>query len=254
MVASGTSQSSLEKWTTQFLSDVPAGSGPPTAQTKYYGGENRVYSTLGNALTIAFNAPVLKPEYTVIGYLLSGESTIKWSPGSSFLSQAVAGVPGVTAVTKHVTYTDAGLLYITLSGSAGALENAGKVAVDAVNRLAAVKADDIKKAIAQAKFDVLAAEEDRFAGLEAVGQAVIKGAGAPQVEGAVKGLEAVTLESVKKVGYTPPSAPELQVTYVHGCFIGCQGDARGKGLFRSRRRPACAPVRRGYRLERVGWG
>ncbi|KAL0637644.1 ubiquinol-cytochrome c reductase core subunit 1 [Maublancomyces gigas] len=198
VVASGASQSALEKWTTEFLSDVPAGPGPPIVQAKYYGGENRVYSTLGNALTIAINAPALKPEYAVIGYLLGGESTIKWSSGSSILSRAVAELPGVTAVTKHSAYTDAGLIYITLSGPAGALTQAGRLAVDAVSKLATVKAEDIKKAIAQAKFDVLATAEHQFIGLEAVGQAVIKSAGAPQVEATVKGLEAVTPDSVKK--------------------------------------------------------
>lgn len=217
VVASGASQSALEKWTTEFLSDVPAGPGPPIVQAKYYGGENRLYSTLGNALTIAISAPVSKPEYAVIGYLLGGESTIKWSSGSSILSRAVAVLPGVTAVTKHSAYTDAGLIYITLSGPAGALTQAGRLAVDAVSKLATVKAEDIKKAIAQAKFDVLATAEHQFMGLEAVGQAAIKSAEAPQAEATVKGLEAVTLDSVKKVGYTlllPPFSLELRGTNV----------------------------------------
>lgn len=255
VIASGAPQSALEKWTTEFLSDVPAGPGPSTIPAKYYGGENRVYSTLGNALTIAFpgsaSAPNFKPEYTVIAYLLGGESTIKWSPGSSILSQAVASIPSVTAIAKNVAYTDAGLLYITLSGPADALTQAGKAVVDAVSKLATVKAEDVKKAIAQAKFDVYAAAEDRFVGLEAVGQAVIKSAGAPQIEGTVKGLEAVTLESVKNVSYTlPPLRP--RGTNVPGCVIGCQIDSCGKGLFRSRWRPVRAPVRRGNWLEGVG--
>lgn len=213
VIASGAPQSSLEKWTTEFLSDVPAGPGPSTIPAKYYGGENRVYSTLGNALTIAFagsaSTPKFKPEYTILAYLLGGESTIKWTPGSSILSQAVASIPNVTAVAKHAAYTDAGLLYITLSGPATALTQAGKAVVDAVARLATVKAEDVKKAIAQAKFDVLAAAEDRFVGLEMVGQAVINSAAAPQVAGTVNSLEAVTLETVKNVRYnnTPPSHP-----------------------------------------------
>lgn len=71
----------------------------------------------------------------------------------------------------------------------------------AINSLASVKPEDVKKAIAQAKFDVLAAAEDRSAGLELVGQSVIASGKAPQVEDVVKALEAVTVDSVKKVGF-----------------------------------------------------
>lgn len=255
VIASGAPQSALEKWTAEFLSDVPTGPGPSTIPAKYYGGQNRVYSTLGNAVTIAFagsaSVPNFKPEFTVIAYLLGGESTIKWSPGSSILSQAVAGIPNVAVVAKHVAYTDAGLLYITLSGPADALAQASRAVVDAVTKLATVKEEDIKKAIAQAKFDVLAAAEDRFVGLEAVGQALIKSAGAPQVEGTVKGLEAVTLESVKNVRYSPPSLG-LRRANTHDCVIGCQNDPCRKGLFCGRWGLICAPVCRGNRFEGVG--
>lgn len=205
VIASGAPQSALEKWTSEFLADVPAGTGPSTIPAKYHGGENRTYSTHGNALAIAFpgsaSAPNFKAEYTVLAYLLGGETTIKWSPGSSILAQATAAIPGVVAVAKHAAYTDAGLLYITLSGPPTALTQAGKAVVDAINGLSGVKAEDVKKAITQAKFDVLAAAEDRFVGLEAVGQAVIKSGKAPQVEDTVKSLEGVTLDSVKNVGF-----------------------------------------------------
>ncbi|RPB15560.1 LuxS/MPP-like metallohydrolase [Morchella conica CCBAS932] len=202
IVASGAPQAALEKWTKEFLADVPAGNGPSTTPAKYYGGENRVYTPVGNALTIAFpgsaGAPKFQPEYTVLAYLLGGQSTIKWSTGSSLLSQTTAGIQGVSAVAKHSAYTDAGLLHITISGPASALKSAGTAAVKAINELANVKAEDVKKAIAQAKYDVLAAIEDRSIGLEVIGQAVIASGSAPQVADTVKGLEGVTLDAVKK--------------------------------------------------------
>lgn len=220
VIASGAPQAALGKWINEFLSDVPAGNGPSTTPAKYYGGENRVYSSFGNALTIAFpgsaGAPHFKAEYTVLAYLLGGESTIKWNPGSSALSQAVASIPNVSAVAKHIAYTDAGLLYITVTGVAGSLTEAGSSVVKAINSLSNVNAEDVKKAIAQAKFDVLAAAEDRFIGLEAVGQSVIASGKPPQVESTVKGLEGVTLDAVKNVRLSPliPYCLGLSYSYV----------------------------------------
>lgn len=115
------------------------------------------------------------------------------------LAQATAGIPGVSAVARHSAYTDAGLLHVTVSGPAGALTQAGRSVVEAVKGLKGVGAEAVQRAIAQAKFDTLAAAEDRFVGLEEVGQAVIASGRAPQVEGRVKALEGVTVESVKKV-------------------------------------------------------
>ena len=203
VVASGASQAELEKWTSQFLTEVPTGTGIASSPTKYFGGENRTYNNSGDAIVIGFpgsqGGPTFKPETSVIAYLLGGQASTKWNAGTSTLSQAVAQLPGVKAIAKHTAYSDAGLLTITVTGPQSLLAAAGTQVAQAISGLATVKAEDVKKAINQAKFDVLAAAEDRSVGLELVGQSVIASGKAPQVEDVVKALEGVTVESIKTV-------------------------------------------------------
>jgi len=203
IVASGALQPVLEKWTAEFFKELPSGAGPAVAPAKYYGGENRLFSPHGDAIVIAFpgsaSAPFPKAEYTVLAYLLGGGASIKWNTGMSLLSQAVSDIPHTTAVAKHVAYTDAGLLYVTIEGPGSALTQAGKNVVSAIKSLEEAKLEDVKRAIALAKFDVLAAAEDRSIGLESVGQTVIASGKAPQVESVVKALDGVTAEAVKAV-------------------------------------------------------
>jgi ubiquinol-cytochrome c reductase core subunit 2 len=203
VVASGAPQAELEKWTSQFFADVPQGNGVSSPVSQYFGGENRYYGTCGNALVIAFpgsqGGPSFKPEFSVLAYLLGGQAGTKWNVGTSLLSQAVGPIAGVKAVAKHSAYSDAGLLSVTITGPQEQLTKAGQEVVKAINSLANVKAEDVKKAIAQAKFDVLAGAEDRSTGLELVGQSVIASGKAPQVDETVKALEGVTVNAVQKV-------------------------------------------------------
>jgi ubiquinol-cytochrome c reductase core subunit 2 len=203
VVASGAPQSALEKWTSEFFGEVPSGASLPTIPTKYYGGQNRIYSTRGDALVIAFPGssgfPSFAAEYSVLSCLLGGETAVKWNAGLSALSRAVSDIPNTTAVAQHIAYSDAGLLYIAITGPASELTGAGKKAVEAFKSLATVKPEDLKKAIALAKFNALAAAEDRTAGLEAVGQSVIANGKVPLVGDTVKAIEAVTAVTIKTV-------------------------------------------------------
>ena len=208
VVATGAPQAELEKWTSQFFADVPAGNGLPATQTKYFGGENRTYSAVGDAIVIAFpgsqGGAAAKAEFSVLAYLLGGEASTKWNAGTSIISQAVANLAGVKAVARHAAYSDAGLLSITITGPQNTLAGAAQEIVKAINGLANVKPEDIKKAIAQAKFDVLSKAEHRSADAELVGQSVIASGQAPQVVEAVKALDAVTANSIKSVSFYPP--------------------------------------------------
>jgi len=200
VVASGAPQPDLEKWTAEFFNELPSGVGPAVAPAQYYGGENRLFSPHGDAIVIAFpGSASAQAEYTVLAHLLGGEASIKWNTGMSLLSQTVLDIPHTTAVAKHVSYTDAGLLYVAIEGPGSALTQAGKNVVSAIKSLGEAKPEDIKRAIALAKFGVLAAAEDRSIGLESVGQTVIASGKAPQVESIVKALDGVTASAVKAV-------------------------------------------------------
>lgn len=203
LVASGASHADLNKWTTEFFKGLKDGSKVTSQATKYYGGEARVNSTAGSSYVVAFpgtpSSPNFKAEYKVLTHLLGGETAVKWNAGFSLLSRAVAEFPGVSAVAKQQHFTDAGLLYITVEGPDALLEKAGPAVVKALHDAANVTEEDVKKAKAQAKFDVLAEVEDRSIGLELVGQSLLQNGTAPQVDAVVKAIDSVTVESVKKV-------------------------------------------------------
>ena len=215
VVASGAdSTAEVSKWVGQFFTDIPAtaGTGPfaplPAQPTQYFGGEERVDSLAGNAMVIAFPGSSAfgtvgyKPAFSVLASLLGGESSVKWSPGSSLLSQATQNVPGVHISTKEASYSDAGLLYITVSGkNAASVSQASKNVAETLKKVAAgqVTSEDIKKAIAQAKFRALEAGQSLSAGVEATGSALIHGTKPFQIAQVGQSIEKVTEQQVKEV-------------------------------------------------------
>lgn len=219
LVASGAPHAELNKWTTEFFKDLKTGSKVSSPVTKYFGGEARVNSAAGSSYIIAFPgtpaSPDFKAEYKVLAHLLGGEAAVKWNSGASLLSRAVAEFPGVSAVAKQQHFTDAGLLYITVEGPDSLLEKAGQAVVNAINDVAKVSEEEVKKAIAQTKFDVLSKVEGRSIVLELVGQSLLQNGTAPQVDAVVRAIEAVTADSVKKVHHLLFHLPSLVTLLIH---------------------------------------
>lgn len=212
VVANGASHIELSKWLQTFFSDwpdLPPADLPPTdtPPSKYYGGEERIAHDAGNNLIIAFPGSssfvgdAYKPELSVLAALLGGDSTIKWSPGFSLLSKAVSAYSNIHATTTHSTYSDAGLLSISLSGKAKDIRVASKEVVKTLKAVASgdVRKEDIKKAIASAKFKTLEAGESIATGIELTGAGLVKGGEAFQIDDLGKSLSEVTEEQVKKV-------------------------------------------------------
>ncbi|KAL2360398.1 hypothetical protein RJZ56_006737 [Blastomyces dermatitidis] len=213
VIASGANSADLSKLVGQIFSDVPAAStttGPfsPRAYepTKYYGGEERIASKAGNAIVIAFpgssaagSGTSYKPELAVISALLGGQSTIKWSPGSSLLAKATEAFSDVSVSTNNATYSDAGLLYVTVSGKAQSVAAASKSVIKAIQNLAAgnVSSEEIKKATALAKFRALEAGEIAALSLEFAGSRLVHGNNAVQFTEVGQGIEKVTEQQVK---------------------------------------------------------
>lgn len=212
VVANGTSHTELSKWLQEFFSDWP--NSPPadlrpidTPPSKYYGGEERIAHDSGNNLLIAFPGSssfvgnAYKPELSVLTELLGGDSTIKWSPGFSLLSKAVSAYSSIQVTTTHSTYSDAGLLSISLSGKAKDIRAASKEVVKTLKAVASgdVRKEDISKAIASAKFKTLEAGESIATGIELTGAGLVNSEGAFQIDDLGKRLSEVTEEQVKKV-------------------------------------------------------
>jgi ubiquinol-cytochrome c reductase core subunit 2 len=210
VVANGVNPTELSKWTGEFFEDYPT-SGEVTklhsTTSKYFGGEERISHDSGNSMVIAFpgssslTGSSYKPETAVLAALLGGQSSIKWSSGFSLLSNAIPGHLGVTVSTTHASYSDAGLLCITLNGSANGIRGASAEVAKALNSIAAgkVSKEDISKAVALAKFRALEAEQEIAHSLELTGSALIHGGNTFQMNEAAKSIGSVSAEQVAKV-------------------------------------------------------
>ncbi|KAK4101850.1 ubiquinol-cytochrome C reductase complex CORE protein 2 precursor [Parathielavia hyrcaniae] len=210
VVADGASETGLAKWIEPFFKSVPAqseSSSLSTSASKYYGGEQRIARTSGNSLVIAFPGAALganQPEIAVLVGLLGGESTIKWSPGFSLLSTATAAAPGATAKATNLAYSDAGLLAIQISGAAAAVRKAAEKSVKALQAVAdgGVSKENLVKAIAKAKFNLLSGSEVSGTGLVHAGANMIHGGKPLQVAETVKALEGVNADKLKAAAKT----------------------------------------------------
>ena len=214
IVANGVDHQELKKWVGEFYSDVPQS--PPsdfklqgTAPTKYYGGEERIAHDAGNTIVIAFpgsgsvTGNSYKPEAQVLAALLGGQSNIKWTPGFSLLSKATEDYPQAHIATEHHTYSDAGLLTISISGNAQQVRGASQKVVETLKNVAAgrVSKEDIVKAVATAKFKALESGQSMDTGIELTGAGLIQGGKPFQIDELGKTIGAVTEDQVKKVSY-----------------------------------------------------
>lgn len=208
VVANSVESGELSKWVGEFFTDIPSTSrvSIQSPQTKYYGGEERIAHAGGNAIVLAFsgsslpNGDFYKPEISVLAALLGGQSTIKWSPGFSLLSKASAKYPGAQINTNSAIYSDAGLLTVTINGSAKDVGGAAAEAVKALEQIAqGVSKEEFTKAKALAKFKELEFGQNISAAIELTGSGLVQSSKLYQIDEVAKGYEAVTEESVKKV-------------------------------------------------------
>lgn len=213
LVASGPNSAELNKWVGQFFKDAPTGNASsqynvlPSQASKYYGGEQRIASKIGNSVVIAFpgssafGTAGYKAEASVLAALLGGESTIKWTPGFSLLSQATKGFNNLRVSTQNNAYSDAGLFTVTLTGAADQIAAASQNVVDALKKAAAgeVASEEIKKAAALAKFRALESVQTLETGLEATGSGLVHGNKPYQINEIAQALENVTEQQVKEV-------------------------------------------------------
>ena len=215
IVANGAEHGEVSKWVGEFFKDIPnsPASGVPTIQaeqTKYYGGEERIAHASGNSMILAFpgsssfTGGFYKPEISVLAALLGGESAIKWSPGFSLLSKATSDVSGVSVKTKSAIYSDAGLLYTQINGSAAGVADAARKIVETISAVAngQISKEDMDKAKAQAKYKELEFGQNVNNGIELTGSGLVSGNKAYQVDETAKLIDSVDEAKVKAVSHT----------------------------------------------------
>lgn len=208
LVADGAAPEALNKWVGQFFKDVPAtprsGQTLKTDASKYYGGEQRTSSSAGNSIVIAFpgaGRDSAKPEVAVLASLLGGQSTIKWAPGFSLLSKATAGTSGLTVSTSNLSYSDAGLLAIQLSGTAASVRKGAEETAKVLQNIANGNAsqEDVKKAIANAKFIALNEGQLRSTSVALTGTGIVNSGKAFEAASLAEAIDGVTADKLKTV-------------------------------------------------------
>jgi ubiquinol-cytochrome c reductase core subunit 2 len=209
IVANGADHGQLSNWVNQFFENVPAkpleNAFIGTEQSKYRGGEERIAHPSGNAMVIgfpgssSFTGKFYKPEIAVLGSLLGGESSIKWTSGFSILGNAKSGSARVH--TTSAIYSDAGLLYTVITGAAEDVAATSKAAVEAIKKIAAgeISKEQIQKAKASAKFKELENGQNIEAGLVLTGNGLISNSKAYQIDEVAKAIDAVSDAAVKDV-------------------------------------------------------
>ncbi|PHH66441.1 hypothetical protein CDD81_7496 [Ophiocordyceps australis] len=205
VVADGTSAEHLAKWVDQFFSNVPASSNSgqtlKTEPSKYYGGEQRLSHTAGNSMVIAFpgsNSNGSNPEMAVLAALLGGKPTIKWSPGFGLLSKAAAETRGLSAICRNLSYSDSGLVVVELSGAAAAVRRGAEHTVKAIKSIAdgSVSGEDVTRAIANAKFDLLDASQLQGPSMLLAGSGILNSGKPTELASLASAFESVTKDQL----------------------------------------------------------
>ena len=216
VVANGSDHQELSKWIHEFFTELEQ-SPPPdfpstgTEPTKYYGGEERIAHDSGNAMVVAFpgsgsaTGSSYKPESQVLAALLGGQSNIKWTPGFSLLSRATVAYPQAYVLTTHHTYSDAGLLTISMYGNANQIRKVSQEVVKAIRNVAAgnVTKEEIVKAVATAKFKALESGQNLNTGIELTGAGLVQRGKVFQIAELAKSIDTVTEDQIKKVSFIP---------------------------------------------------
>ncbi|KAI9661932.1 MAG: ubiquinol-cytochrome c reductase core subunit 1 [Bathelium mastoideum] len=209
IVANGAEHGELSKWVNEFFgnADVPQGTAFKSEQSKYRGGEERIaHGSAKNSVVIAFpgsssfTGGFYKPEIAVLSTLLGGQTSIKWSPGFSLLSKATAAFPTANIHTRSAIYSDAGLLYVLITGSANDVAGAAGEAAKAIRSVAEGKIDKelLSKAKALAKFKELEHGQNIKAGIELTGAGLVQQGKPYQLDESAKAIDSVTEAQVKK--------------------------------------------------------
>lgn len=162
VLGTGIDQVVLSKLVDKTLGSAPSAPALFTSPSTYFGGETRVESSHGGPQTVFIGYGIAGPSDPSIAALsayLSPAPALKWSNGLSPLS----GLPlGTSVQSVYLPYSDATLFGLLVQGTTTkGVKDAGKLVAKALKEAAAVKGDDLKKALAKAKFAAASSVDNR---------------------------------------------------------------------------------------------
>ena len=175
VVGSNVAPSTLQSLVGEFF--TASGSALSAPKTQYFGGEVRVpgaahHGPAHDTLVVAFEGQAAgKAELDVLRYILGGEAAVKWSAGTSPLSQLATATGSAQAF--NLAYSDAGLFGIVANGQTAEIEGLAAGALAALKAAAGgVSAEQLAQAVAKAKFAAASAFDGRVNSLELIGSQV----------------------------------------------------------------------------------
>lgn len=192
VVGSGIGSSTLTSLVNDFFtgSSASASSASKAAvdtssdgKSQYYGGDMRIPHTVhggsqqGQLLLGFQGGSASQPEYAVLRALLGGESSLKWSAGASPLAQistkagALPSNPAARAF--NLAYSDAGLFGIFVDAPTEKVKDIATESIQALKNIAkGAKEEEVKRAVAQAKFLAAQVLEQRLSAHQLVAHQV----------------------------------------------------------------------------------
>ncbi|RDB17516.1 Cytochrome b-c1 complex subunit 2, mitochondrial [Hypsizygus marmoreus] len=177
VIGTGIDPSVLTQLVEKSLGTAPAAGTTSSPASSYFGGESRTEAHGGpQTVFIGFGvAGVPSAELAVLAAHLSPEAAVKWSQG---LSPIAAAIPQGTSVQSvYLPYSDATLVGLLVQGgNAADVKAAGKAAVQALKSAASgISAEELKKAVAKAKFAAASAVDSRDGLVSVLGSKVLAG-------------------------------------------------------------------------------
>ncbi|EKM52276.1 uncharacterized protein PHACADRAFT_260537 [Phanerochaete carnosa HHB-10118-sp] len=196
VVGTGISQETLTRLLDKSLGKLSASSAPSSSASKYFGGETRVEGHGGpETVFIGFGttgAPAT--ELAVLTAHLSPKPSVKWSKGLSPIAAALPEGASVQAVL--LPYSDAALFGLLVQGAtAEEVKTAGQAAVKALKDAANVKDEELKRAVAKAKFFAASATDAKSGQVAAFGSKLLAGS-QPSLDEALSAFDNVNSSAV----------------------------------------------------------
>jgi len=203
VLGTGISQEALSKLVEKSLASLASSSaGVSSTPSTYFGGETRIENHEGpQTVFIGFGATgAPSAELAVLAAHLSPQPSVKWSQG---LSPIATSIPSTASVqTVLLPYSDATLFGFVVQGeTAEDVKTAAAAAVAALKAAGSVKAEDLKKAVAKAKFAAASSVEGRTGFVNTLGVKVLSGS-ASNLDGTLSSLDKVNTSALANASST----------------------------------------------------
>ncbi|KAJ6591689.1 Metalloenzyme, LuxS/M16 peptidase-like protein [Mycena vulgaris] len=196
VLGTGISQSALSSLVKAALKPNST-TAPTTTSSAYFGGETRL-ETHGSPQTLfigfgAAGSPA--PELAALAAYLDPNPSVKWARSSSPMLQA----ENTSVQVVYLPYSDAALVGLLIQGSTTeGVRVAGKAAVAALKGSSGVKAEELKSAVAKAKFRLASSVDGRAGLLDVLGSKVLAGLTETSLEASISALDKVTAAGFTK--------------------------------------------------------